>query len=141
MALGARIRYYRLKLGWTLDDLSTKSMVDIGTISALENRDSRKSEFSHQIAVAFGLTSEQLADDTRDWLDASIVERRGFVYPLAVGEERAPWWPFRQIDLDRIRALSKDDLVRLEAGVLISAGYLGLDVRTQADPGAIEKTG
>lgn len=70
MALGARIRYYRKKLGWTLEQLSEASGVDVGTISALEKRNSKRSEKSIQIAQAFGLTVEQLQDEI-DWIEVN----------------------------------------------------------------------
>ena len=38
-----------------------------GTISALENRDSNRSERFQSIAKAFGLTLEQLCDETTDY--------------------------------------------------------------------------
>lgn len=66
--LGERIRHYREGLGLTLEALSEKSTVDVGTISALENRKSRRSQFAPQIAQALGLTVEQLLDETRDFL-------------------------------------------------------------------------
>jgi transcriptional regulator with XRE-family HTH domain len=67
MTIGDRIRHYRLKLGWKLDHLSDLSGVKTGTISALEQRSSNKSEHFAAIAKAFGLTLEQLADTTVDW--------------------------------------------------------------------------
>lgn len=67
MSTGARIRHYRLKLRWTLDDLEEASGVASGSISALELRDSRKSSFFPAIAKAFGLTLEQLYDTNVDW--------------------------------------------------------------------------
>lgn len=67
MATGARIRHYRLKLGWKLEDLEEASEVSVGTISALEVRDSQRSQFFPAIAKAFGLTLEQLYDTETDW--------------------------------------------------------------------------
>lgn len=66
MATGSRVRFYRLKMGWTLEQLSARSDVDVGTISAIEQRDSDRSSKFMQIARAFGLTVEQLADQTTD---------------------------------------------------------------------------
>lgn len=66
MATGKRIRHYREKIGWKLKQLSELSDVDVGTLSALELRDSSRSEFFQQIAKAFGLTLEQLADESVD---------------------------------------------------------------------------
>jgi len=67
MAIGKRIRHYRLKLGWKLKVLSQLADVDVGTFSALESRNSKRTEYAQQIAHAFGLTIEQLTDETRDW--------------------------------------------------------------------------
>lgn len=60
MALGKHIREQRLKRNWTLEDLSEKSGVEVGTLSALEVRDSQRSKFATAIARAFGMTLEQL---------------------------------------------------------------------------------
>lgn len=69
MTLGTQVRYYRDKLGWTLEKLSEESGVDVGTISAIEVRKSTKSKFTASLAKAFGLTIEQLQDTARDWLE------------------------------------------------------------------------
>lgn len=66
MATGSRVRHYRLKMGWTLEELSARSGVEVGTISAIEQRDSERSSKFLQIAPAFGLTVEQLADSDTD---------------------------------------------------------------------------
>ncbi|MBV8247443.1 MAG: LexA family transcriptional regulator [Comamonas sp.] len=66
MALGARIRYYREKANFTLEQLSERSGVDVGTISALENRDSSRSKFATAIAQGFGMTLEMLEDESQD---------------------------------------------------------------------------
>jgi transcriptional regulator with XRE-family HTH domain len=68
MALGARIRFYRDKLALTLEQLSDRAGVDVGTISALELRDSQRSKYAPAIAKALGLTLEQLLDEQKDWL-------------------------------------------------------------------------
>lgn len=80
MSLGHRIRLYREKLGWTLETLAEKSEVDIGTINALENRGSKRSQFTAQLARAFGLSIEQLLDESHDWL----------THPSAVGPAAGP---------------------------------------------------
>ncbi len=66
MSTGSQIKKYRKKLRWTLDRLSEASGVDGGTISALENRNSKRSEKFGAIAKAFGLTIEQLCDENTD---------------------------------------------------------------------------
>ena len=60
MALGKQIRDHRKARGLTLEQLSEASSVDIGTISALENRDSVRSKFAIPLAAAMGMTAEQL---------------------------------------------------------------------------------
>lgn len=67
MALGARIRHYREKANLTLDQLSERSGVDVGTISALENRDSSRSKFATAIASSFGMNVEMLEDSSQDF--------------------------------------------------------------------------
>jgi phage repressor protein C with HTH and peptisase S24 domain len=62
MAIGKNIKACREYLGWTLDKLSRASGVDTGTISALENRDSVRSQYAKAIAEALGLTLDQLTD-------------------------------------------------------------------------------
>lgn len=66
MSLGSRIRHYREKAGWTLEQLSERCGVDVGTISALENRGSQRSKYATAIAAGFGLTLNQLEDEDAD---------------------------------------------------------------------------
>lgn len=61
MALGANIRKLRTSLGLRLEDVSLASGVDVGTISALENRDSARSKYASDIAHALGTTVEELS--------------------------------------------------------------------------------
>jgi len=68
MGIGKNIRYHRdTRLGWTLEQLSVASGVDVGTISALELRDSKRSMYFAPIAKAMGLTIDQLQADPTDW--------------------------------------------------------------------------
>lgn len=60
MGLGKEIRRQRTLRGWTLEKLSERSGVDIGTISALEKRDSTKSKYARALASAFGLSVDEL---------------------------------------------------------------------------------
>ena len=66
MALGTRIRFYREKAGLTLEQLSERSGVEVGTISALENRDSSRSKFATPIARGLGMSVEMLEDESLD---------------------------------------------------------------------------
>ena len=64
MALGKQIKKYREQLGWTLEVLSEKSGVEVGTISAMENRDSQRSKYAQALAKALGLTLDELLDES-----------------------------------------------------------------------------
>lgn len=64
MSLGSRVREWRTFYQWTLDDLSDKSGVEKGTISAMENRGSKRSEFAGALAKAFGITTDELLDES-----------------------------------------------------------------------------
>lgn len=60
MTLGEFIRQFREARSWTLEELSLRSTVDVGTISALEMRKSRRSQFAAQLAAAFGVSTDDL---------------------------------------------------------------------------------
>lgn len=64
MALGKQIRRYRQKNEWTLEELERRSGVPVGTISAMENRDAIRSKYALNLANAFGISLEQLMDET-----------------------------------------------------------------------------
>lgn len=64
MALGKNVRALRLARGWELEDLSKRSGVKVGTISAIELRNSVRSQFAPQLAEAFGIPLERLIADT-----------------------------------------------------------------------------
>lgn len=81
MAIGKRIKYYREKLGWTLEEMSSKCGVEIGTISAIENRDSDRSKYFGAIAKVFGLTIEQLSDIETDWMSTPSDNRESINQP------------------------------------------------------------
>lgn len=57
------MRALREQRGWTLDRLSEVSGVDVGTISALENRNSKRSQFVHLLAKALGVSVAALQGD------------------------------------------------------------------------------
>lgn len=63
MGLGANIKRHREGQGLTLEKLSKASHVPIGTISALEVRDSSRTVYATAIAAALGMTVEQLTDE------------------------------------------------------------------------------
>ncbi len=63
MALGKNVKALREQRGWTLKDLSERSAVPVGTISAIENRNSVRSEYASKLASAFGVSTDELTGD------------------------------------------------------------------------------
>jgi len=63
MSLGHNIRRQRLLQGLTLEQLSDRSGVDVGTISALENRGRSRSKYGLAIARGLGVSFESLSED------------------------------------------------------------------------------
>ncbi len=64
MALGKNVKTLREARGWTLKDLSKRSGVPVGTIGALEVRDSVRSEYAAKLAKGFGIPLEDLLPAT-----------------------------------------------------------------------------
>lgn len=62
MTLGSRVRAWRTNYGWTLDELSALSGVERGTIGAMELRESKRSDYTAQLAKAFGISVDELLD-------------------------------------------------------------------------------
>lgn len=89
MAIGKQIKHYREKLGLTQKDLAALAQVDIGTISALETRDSNRSSYFPALAQALGLTVEQLQDGRLD----HVCQRTS--KPHKPWPERPPYQPPR----------------------------------------------
>lgn len=90
MALGARIRYYREKAGLTLEQLSERSGVDVGTISALENRDSSRSKYATALAQGLGMSLEMLEMEGADHDVASLISGATPRAPAPVGVPVSP---------------------------------------------------
>jgi transcriptional regulator with XRE-family HTH domain len=70
MGLGTNVKRLRAARGWTLETLSELAGVEVGTLSALENRSSSRSKYAPQIARAFGISIETLyGEPTPDQVD------------------------------------------------------------------------
>ncbi|PJM86950.1 XRE family transcriptional regulator [Achromobacter ruhlandii] len=67
MALGKQIRRYRAALGLTLEQLEARTGVGVGTIAALEGRDSERSKYAARLAAGLGLSLEQLLDEAAQY--------------------------------------------------------------------------
>lgn len=126
MALGKQIRQYREKAGLTLEALSDLSGVEVGTLSALENRDSKRSQYSPAIAAALGLTVEQLVDEDTQYQVNAKDSAQGpqatgtpavanAPVPIGVRDRSSTYnsWPF-SVPQQAVMALSERDLGRIE---------------------------
>lgn len=60
VGIGKTIKALRQARGWTLERLEQESGVAVGTISALETRDSSRSQYFPPLAKALGVTVEDL---------------------------------------------------------------------------------
>lgn len=117
MALGASIRKHRERLGWTLEALSERSGVDIGTISALETRDSRRTQYAQALARALGLTVDQLYgahpsnEGTVPVMEAISKEDRALLDDLAVllPEDAEVWRAQIRAAAVKVRRLKTND--------------------------------
>ncbi|WP_367274506.1 helix-turn-helix domain-containing protein [uncultured Variovorax sp.] len=120
MALGKQVRHYRSGLGWTLERLSEESQVDVGTISAIEQRDSRRSQFGVALARGLGLSLEQLLDESVDHLPALLAGATpNAPSPTKPSNSPSPitQWPFERITPHEWRGLSDADHGLVEAYV------------------------
>jgi transcriptional regulator with XRE-family HTH domain len=114
MGMGKEIRRLRLARGWSLPDLEEKSGVAVGTISALEVRDSERSKYYPVLAKALGVSVEQLQAG-----EAGLVYAHGGAAAPLVAKEPGPdAWPFPLIDRKRIEALNGDQRGLVQARML-----------------------
>jgi len=101
MAIGKQIRLLREQLGLTLEQLSELSGVELGTISALELRDSKRTQFAGPLAAALGVTIEQLSSDGPP---GSLTESAPSGRAPKVAATSAKW-PFKRVSLEQVAAL------------------------------------
>lgn len=120
MSLGSQIRHYREQLGLTLEQLSERSDVDVGTISALEVRDSERSKYAAAIAKGLGVDLDVLLGPPAHSARGAAVDllnQRSVAY---AGEPGANYraWPFRQLTPADIGQLDAVQLAQLEGFAL-----------------------
>lgn len=129
MSLGSQVKKYRNAAGCTFAEVEAISGVSTGNINALEKRNSNRSEHAQTLARAFGLTTDQLLDETTDHSDHVREHvnrwRHSKTLPpstISVSEPTATWvqnyWPF-SISPDRVKAaLGPDDIKHVDAFIL-----------------------
>lgn len=102
MAIGKNIKFHRkIRLGLTLEQLAERSGVDKGTISALEVRDSIKSEHFQAIARGMRMKYDELEIEPEKWAeyeqskkevdfemppDSYLVDQSKIAYPPVYGK-------------------------------------------------------
>ena len=124
MALGQNIRRRRKDQGLTLEQLSDLSGVEVGTISAIENRDSARSKYATALARALGVSMEQLERDQTEPPVCEVVSPS--VYPLMTPEQRREVRELLHIS----RKLCADQLTQL----VVFARFLTKKENSKAPP-------
>lgn len=123
MSLGLQLKKYREAARLTYGELEELSGVGTASLNALEKRNSKRSEHAPAIAKAFGLTLDQLLDETTDYTERVQlhVTRRlqGYAATPIANEATSSWdWPFN-IGRDRLtKTLTTEDLSRVNAYIL-----------------------
>lgn len=87
MALGKNVKRLREAKGMDQATLSRLSGVSVGSISALEVRDSVRSQFAAQLAKALGVTTDELTEDSESSI---VISRQLAAYgaqPVAVFDD------------------------------------------------------
>jgi transcriptional regulator with XRE-family HTH domain len=118
MSLGKRVRFYREHRGWTLEQLAERSGVEVGTISALENRKSTRSNFALALATAFDLSIEKLLDESRNWLAEDTASSAPQRPQVQAPPARYFEWPFPKLAIDDWRLLSSEDQAEVQGFAL-----------------------
>lgn len=129
MSLGSQIRLHRQRLGLTLDQLSERAEVDVGTISALENRNSERSMYAAKIAAGLGMSLDQLLakQDPFGARAEALRLREGFALNEPPPAFSAPSWPFARLTPADVSRLDEVQLAQLESfalGLLASGKQL-----------------
>ena len=97
MGIGKIVRQLRKERGWKLEELSRRSGVAVGTISAIEVRDSVRSEYASQLAHGLGVpVSVLLGSPTNPTPPAlgggsAVVSLDAAIAVLADAIERSPY--------------------------------------------------
>lgn len=119
MGMGHRIRQLRQERGWTLEQLSEKSGVDIGTISALEMRDSKRSIYTAALAEAIGVdVAELMASATApSGAKPGKYKPAGKTVDLKAREPSALPWPIADISPREWALLTPDDVAEVRGFV------------------------
>lgn len=131
MSLGSQVFKYRKQVAnLSFAELAAMADVEVGTLNALEKRDSNRVDIRTvaAIAKALGMTIEELTDESADHsskVKAHLLRQKtppADMGTMVVSENIAPWnvsyWPFVSISQERFRsALDRDDLTRIEAYV------------------------
>jgi transcriptional regulator with XRE-family HTH domain len=114
MALGKTVKKLREARGWTLKDLSKRAGVPVGTIGALEVRDSARSEYAAKLAQGFGVPLEELLPATQSDVNEPLYTYGAKQPPALTGQAQT--------------AINFDDAVRVIADAISASPARGSDV-------------
>lgn len=114
MTMGTKIRRLRLERKWTLEQLADRSGVDVGTISALELRASRRSQFASSLAAALGVSVEALlaGDSAITSGESSATSTQPHALPAVLRQPSPAYgtpWPFPSVSPSDYFALPARD--------------------------------
>jgi len=107
MPLGKRVKALRESLGMTLEQLAVRSGVDLGTIGALEVRDSSRSKYAAELAAGLGVSLDDLLGKTE-------------IPKVRPTRSQSREWPFAPELLERILALPPDGRAEAEGDLRYS---------------------
>lgn len=110
MSLGKNLKALRAAKGWDQKTLSQKSGVGVGTISAIEVRNSVRSQFAPALAVALGVSIDQLLSDCID----TASNGGDSALPQSSAHELADALEKVETALEKIKATAPSNTVHIE---------------------------
>ena len=117
MSLGKNLKALRTARGWDQKTLSQKSGVGVGTISAIEVRNSIRSQFAPALAAALGVSINQLLEGTQEAPASGKEgeESASVLEPIPANtDELASAIEKVETALEKIKAASSNNMVHIE---------------------------
>lgn len=140
MSLGKNVKLLREAKGWDQATLSRASGVSVGSLSAIEVRNSRRSQFATQLAKALGVSTDDLMSD--DVFQTTISTGEGLMDPaggVIYGKEVVGFPPSNQYVVNEHQAMYAINNVASIGQTLERLGALleKVDDKTRQDVAAL----